>query len=98
MRVSRPPSLVDHAFRPRPAVCVVPSGESGLMLRSPEGKCLSLRGAAGRLWILLERGASPRTIRGLLQREYGMPSSRLDAELVAMLEQLLVAGVIERTG
>jgi hypothetical protein len=47
------------------------------------------------VWTLLDRGASGRTIRELLRREYGMPSTLARAELPALLERLERGGFIE---
>jgi hypothetical protein len=50
-----------------------------------------------RVWVLLDRGASARTIRDLLRREYGMPLTLAEAELPALLGRLERGGFIERT-
>jgi hypothetical protein len=48
------------------------------------------------VWTLLDRGASLRTLRQLLRREYGMPSVLAEAELSELLGRLEHAGFIER--
>jgi hypothetical protein len=65
------------------------------VVREPHGKCVSVRGAAARLWTLLDRGASLRTIGNLLRREYGLPPGLLETELAAILKQLLDVGLIK---
>ena len=67
------------------------------MLRAPHGRCVSLRGMGARVWTLLDRGASLRTIRTLLRREYGIPPALGDTELRELLDQLERGGFIERT-
>jgi hypothetical protein len=50
-----------------------------------------------RVWTLLDRGASFRTIRELLRREYGIPFAFAETELSAILERLERGGFIEPT-
>jgi hypothetical protein len=90
-------SVFTRAFRPSRGVTVVPTGGSGVILRSPGGECASLNGMAGRVWTLLERGASLRTIHRLIQQEYGAPWRWLEQELPSVLETLVRGGFLERT-
>jgi hypothetical protein len=97
-RVSAPRTAVGRAFRPAPGVEAVPAGGSGLVLRTPHDRCVSLRGMGARAWTLLDRGASLRTMRLLLRREYGIPLALADTELGELLGRLERGGFIERTG
>jgi hypothetical protein len=51
-----------------------------------------------RVWTLLDRGASLRTMRTLLRREYGIPPALADTELCELLGRLERGGFIERAG
>lgn len=90
--------VLQRLFRPIPGLSTVPAGGAGLLLRAPGGHCVSLGAVASRVWMLLERGASLRTIRGVMLREYGVPPGWLEAELGPLLESLVRAGILERTG
>ena len=68
------------------------------MLRTPHDRCVSLRGMGARVWTLLDRGASLRTMRTLLRREYGIPPALADTELCELLGRLERGGFIERAG
>lgn len=91
-----PRSPVGSAFRPVRGVEAAPAGGSEVVLRAPHGRCVSLAAVAARVWTLLDCGASLRTIRQLLRREYGMPSLVAEAELSELLRLLERAGLIER--
>ena len=93
---SAPRSVFEHAFRPSPGVTTAPTGRSGIILRSPDGRCVSLNEGASRVWTLLERGASLRTIHSLIRQEYGPPSAWLDQDLRSLLHALLHGGFLER--
>lgn len=56
----------------------------------------SLNGVARRIWTLLSRGASRRTIVARLRQEVGAPGDWLEIEIARVLERLLTAGLIER--
>ena len=87
-----------RAFRPSPGVEAAPAGGSELVLRTPHDRCVSLRGMGARVWTLLDRGASLRTMRTLLRREYGIPPALADTELRELLRRLEGGGFIERAG
>jgi hypothetical protein len=58
--------------------------------------CYSLNGFATRIWVLLAKGASRRTIVARLRQEVGAPADWLDIETMQLVERLLAAGLIER--
>jgi len=68
------------------------------MLRTPDDRCVSLRGMSARVWTLLDLGASLRTMRTLLRREYGIPPALADTELCELLRRLERGSFIERAG
>ena len=92
-----PRSVFDQAFCPAPGVSTAPAGDSGLILRAPSGQCVSLNCQASRVWALLERGTSLRTVQSLLWQEYGTPSAWLENELPSLLQVLVGRGFLERT-
>jgi Coenzyme PQQ synthesis protein D (PqqD) len=56
----------------------------------------SLNGFATRIWALLAKGASRRTIVARLRQEVGAPAGWLEIETAQVVERLLAAGLIER--
>lgn len=62
------------------------------------GSCrrYSLNGLATRIWALLTKGASGRTMVALLGQEVGAPAASLEIEIAQVLERLLARGLIER--
>lgn len=94
--ISAPHATADRRLQPAPGVEAAPAGSWGLLLRTTHDRCVSLRGMGVRVWTLLERGASLRTIRRLLRREFGLPSALVETELSELLGRLERGGFIER--
>lgn len=71
-------------------------GAKTVLVGRRPGRFYSLTGLATRIWALLAKGASERTILIQLRREVGAPAAQLELETAGVLRRLLEAGVIER--
>ena len=66
-----------------------------ILIHRADRSSYRLNGLAARIWTLVGKGASPRTIVVGLRREVGAPSSLIENETARVLERLLAAGLIE---
>ena len=81
-------------FRAVPGIELLVYGNQSILVH--HSSCYTLSGVAPRIWALLERGASPRTIVSLLHQEVGAPTGQLASETTATVHRLLSAGLLER--
>lgn len=88
-------AVFEGRFRSDRNVRVTRYGSRTVLHHTVRNRYYTLNCLAGRVWNLLDRGASLHTILQLLRREYGAPFVRLEAELAAVVERLLAIGLIE---
>jgi hypothetical protein len=78
-----------------PEIEVTWCGTQLVLLSRADHLCYSLNGLATRIWSLLAKGASRRTIVARLRQEVGAPADWLEFETAQVVERLLAAGLIE---
>jgi len=70
-------------------------GGEAAILHLTSGTYYSLDPVGARIWSLLEQPIQVRALRDHLLAEYDVPPDRLERDLLALLEQLAAASLIE---
>lgn len=83
-------------FRPYPHVVWVRQDDATVLLDAERGRYYTLNEVAGRVWELLAAGEPVLEVLTSLRDEFDAPATVLETDVAALLEELLVAGLIER--
>jgi hypothetical protein len=83
-------------FRPYPHVVWVRQADATVLLDAERGRYYTLNEVAGRIWELMAAGEPVLEVLTSLQDEFNAPATALEGDVAGLLEQLLVAGLIER--
>lgn len=86
--------FVADRFHPMPLVVSARTPDAVILMDRRTERYHTLNEVGGRIWELLGEGATVSMIVDTLHREYDVPLSQLEADVVATLEELLARGLI----
>jgi len=89
--------LLSDRFRPLPHVVWARHAGATVLLDAERGTYFTLNEVAGRTWELLVAGEPVVEVLRILGDGYDAPAETLEANLTGFLDQLLQAGLIERS-
>jgi hypothetical protein len=89
--------LMSDRFRPLPHVVWARHAEATVLLDADRGEYYTLNEVAGRTWELLVAGEPVVEVLRILGDEYDAPAPALEVDVTGLLDQLLQAGLIERS-
>lgn len=85
---------LDTRFKIADTVYFQQLGNEMVLLETGTGKYFGLNPLGARIWALLEQNYSLEAIRKQLISEYDVDPERLDADLFALIDQLVQAGLV----
>jgi hypothetical protein len=88
--------LHSERYRPYPHVVWVRQDDATVLLDAERGRYYTLNEVAGRVWELLAAGEPVLEVLTSLRDEFDAPATALEADVAGLLEQLIVAGLVER--
>ena len=73
------------------------AGDEVIIINFRTGVYYSLTGAGVEMWPAIERGSTPRALRDRIAAAYAMAPDPVEADIVALLEQMMLEGLVQRT-